>query len=255
MGVYGKRATIYLRPSFLIVCFDFPTAPLLAVGFFSSIGPPPRLFSPNPPSFCFGPFALPKRFQSNRYGNVPEQFIPIFCIMQAEKPTFFMKRKGILVAVSLLILAMSGYCQVKSKAYRLMLKSLLDHSVPETSVQSTARDTTPPIFLDAREPKEFAVSHLKNAIPVGYDHFDLKKLPVLDKNSRIVVYCSVGYRSEKIAEKLLAAGYKNVSNLYGGIFEWVNQDNPVYNEAGQTAKVHAYDRTWGVWLNKGEKIY
>ena len=35
------RLTIYLRTSFLIVCFDFPTAPLLAVGFFSSLGPPP----------------------------------------------------------------------------------------------------------------------------------------------------------------------------------------------------------------------
>jgi len=58
-----------------------------------------------------------------------------------------------------------------------------------------------------------------------------------------------------VSEKLLSAGYQHVSNLYGGIFEWVNQGNPLYNENGPTSKVHAYSRTWGVWLNKGEKVY
>ncbi len=166
-----------------------------------------------------------------------------------------MKRKGILVAASLLLCAMSGYSQVKSNAFRLMLKTLLQHSVPEIGVQATARDSAAFVFLDAREPSEFEVSHLQGAIPVGYDHFDLKKLPALDKKCRIVVYCSVGYRSEKVAEKLIAAGYKNVSNLYGGIFEWVNQGLPVFNQSGKTKRVHAYDRTWGVWLEKGEKVY
>lgn len=166
-----------------------------------------------------------------------------------------MKRKGILVAVSLLLCAMGGYSQVKSSAFQLMLKKLLQHSVPEVDVQATVRDSAALVFLDAREPAEFEVSHLKGAISVGYDHFDLNKLPALAKKNRIVVYCSVGYRSEKVAEKLIAAGYKNVSNLYGGIFEWVNQGFPVFNQSGKTNRVHAYDRTWGVWLNKGEKVY
>ncbi|MBK8965792.1 MAG: rhodanese-like domain-containing protein [Saprospiraceae bacterium] len=136
-----------------------------------------------------------------------------------------------------------------------MLKTLLRHSVPEIDVQASARDSSTVVFLDAREPSEFAVSHIRGAVSVGYDHFDLKKLSALDKKSRIVVYCSVGYRSEKVAEKLIAAGYKNVSNLYGGIFEWVNQGFPVFDQAGKTNRVHAYDRTWGVWLDKGEKVY
>ncbi len=167
-----------------------------------------------------------------------------------------MKRKGILVAALLLFLAMSGYSQVKSKAYRLMLKSLLTHHVPETQIQAAVRDSASLVFLDAREPKEFAVSHLNGAIPVGYDLFDLQYIPsTLSKDAHMVVYCSVGYRSEKITEKLIAAGYKNVSNLYGGIFEWVNQGYPVYNQSGKTPKVHAYDRSWGIWLKKGEKVY
>lgn len=145
--------------------------------------------------------------------------------------------------------------QVKSGAYRAMLKTLLSHTVPEIQVQEAARDSSAILFVDAREPKEYAVSRIKGAIPVGYDHFEQDKLSSVPKDRRIVVYCSVGYRSEKIAEKLIAAGYKNVSNLYGGIFEWVNQDHPVVDENGTSRKVHAYNKTWGVWLKKGEKVY
>lgn len=167
---------------------------------------------------------------------------------------FFSKIKFIAFATSLFA-TLATFGQVKDAAYGEMLKKLLTHSVPEIQVQEAARDSASIFFLDAREPKEFAVSHIRNAVAVGYDNFDLKKLPEIQKDKRIVVYCSVGYRSEKVAEKLLTAGYKNVSNLYGGIFEWVNQGNPVFNDKGQTQEVHAYSKTWGIWLDKGKKIY
>lgn len=163
--------------------------------------------------------------------------------------------KKTLFALLLLLLAMTTFAQVKSGSYRLMLKGLLSHSVPEMQVPEAARDYTDLIFLDAREPQEFAVSHLNGAVPVGYDHFTVAALPDLPKDARIVVYCSVGYRSEKVSEELRTAGYTNVSNLYGGIFEWVNQGHPVVDSAGPTDRVHAYSRTWGVWLRKGQKVY
>ena len=145
--------------------------------------------------------------------------------------------------------------QVKSGSYRAMLKTLLSHSVPEVQVQQVARDSSAILFLDARESKEYEVSHIQGAVHVGYDHFDISQLSDIQKDTHIVVYCSVGYRSEKTAEKLLAAGFKDVSNLYGGIFEWVNQDQPVYDEKGKTDRVHAYSKTWGIWLKKGKKVY
>ncbi|MFZ4635481.1 MAG: rhodanese-like domain-containing protein [Saprospiraceae bacterium] len=148
------------------------------------------------------------------------------------------------------------YAQVQSSAYRTMLKTLLSHTVPEMSIeQAKALDPEQVYFLDAREAKEFQVSHLLGARPVGYDHFSMQSVEDIPRNARIVVYCSVGYRSEKVSEKLISAGYQQVSNLYGGIFEWVNQGNPLYNENGPTQQVHAYSRTWGMWLKKGEKVY
>ncbi len=153
---------------------------------------------------------------------------------------------------------LSSWCanaQVQSTAYSVMLKTLLAHSVTEVSVQE-AEPMKNVLFLDARELSEFRVSHIKDAIHIGYTSANWDVLNSLEKDTRIIVYCSVGYRSEKIAEQLRDKGFTNVQNLYGGIFEWVNQDRVVV-DANQkvTTNVHAYNKTWGIWLNKGTKVY
>ena len=139
-----------------------------------------------------------------------------------------------------------------------LLKNYNTENVPYISVDSLKTITNDVILLDAREKKEFKTSHLKNALFVGYDKFNLKKtiksLP--NKNAKIIVYCSLGIRSEDVGEKLKEAGYTNVLNLYGGIFEWKNNNNKVYNAKGkETEKVHAFSQEWGTWLLKGEKVY
>jgi rhodanese-related sulfurtransferase len=114
------------------------------------------------------------------------------------------------------------------------------------------------VILDTRKKEEFEVSHLKNAIWVGYEVFESKKVTfhVNDKDTPIIVYCSIGVRSEDIGEKLQKAGYTNVKNLYGGIFAWKNQDKKVYNTTAiATDSVHAFDKQWGKLLKKGIKIY
>ena len=114
------------------------------------------------------------------------------------------------------------------------------------------------VLLDAREIDEYEVSHLKNAVWVGNSDFDPDKVmqTVPKKEQAIVVYCSIGVRSEDIGEKLLELGYTNVKNLYGGIFEWKNKNGTVYNPKGvETDSVHAYNRLWGRLLKKGIKVY
>lgn len=111
-------------------------------------------------------------------------------------------------------------------------------------------------ILDARETEEFQVSHLENAIFVGYDNFDGSELKSIPKDQKIVVYCSVGIRSENIADKIIAAGFTNVQNLYGGIFKWKNEELPVVDSTGtETEKIHVYSKHWSEWLKEGEKIY
>ncbi|MCC7431231.1 rhodanese-like domain-containing protein [bacterium] len=106
------------------------------------------------------------------------------------------------------------------------------------------------ILLDTRENEEFEVSHLENAIFVGYNNFSLDSLKNFSKTDTFVVYCSVGYRSSKIIEKMKNAGFKNVSNLYGGIFYWSNKGFPVFRNGKKTKKVHPYNKFWAKFLNE-----
>ena len=144
----------------------------------------------------------------------------------------------------------------KIKPFANRLKTLLTHNVKEISVKEVKAIQSEVVFLDAREIKEYRVSHIKNAHWVGYDDFSSKRLKGISKKSKIVVYCSVGYRSEKITRQLKKLGYKDVSNLYGGIFEWVNQGNKVYTKKNEpTLRVHTYNEQWSKWLRRGVKIY
>jgi len=137
------------------------------------------------------------------------------------------------------------------------LNLLNKESVPYIQI-SEAVEKERIVFLDTREFEEYEVSHLNNAIWVGYDTFDpqVVKDSIPDKNTAVVVYCSIGVRSEDIGEKLQKLGYKNIQNLYGGIFKWKNLGYPVFDSVGnETEKVHAYNKLWGKLLTKGEKVY
>ena len=132
-----------------------------------------------------------------------------------------------------------------------------DETVPYVTMQEL-EEWGDYVLLDTREKKEYDVSHIKNSNFVGYSSFDLETVlrhhP--DKDIRIVVYCSIGIRSEDIGEQLIMAGYKNVFNLYGGIFNWFEQGQPIYDTSGKAVdKIHGFHRRYDKWFNKGRKVY
>jgi rhodanese-related sulfurtransferase len=142
----------------------------------------------------------------------------------------------------------------QSLAYKTLLKGYYDKDFPivypdQADILGRA------ILLDTREKEEFEVSHLKGAKWVGYDTFTMESLQEIPKDQPIVVYCSIGARSQDIGKRLKSAGFKEVYNLYGGIFHWVNEDNPVYKNDDRTEEVHVFSRLWGIWLEKGKKVY
>jgi rhodanese-related sulfurtransferase len=111
-------------------------------------------------------------------------------------------------------------------------------------------------LLDTRGKEEFSVSHLKHAREVGYLWFDMRDVYDIPKDAIVIMYCAIGNRSSRIAERLMKAGYKNVYVLYGGIFEWVNEGNPVYTQKDiQTSQIHGYTKEWSIWLEKGSKVF
>lgn len=153
-----------------------------------------------------------------------------------------------------LSLGLSGCAQ--DKTFDEMVDRLITRSIPLVLPEDCSDDSSC-VFLDAREFREYEVSHIMSAVPVGYKDFSLDSLVGIPSDAHIVVYCSVGYRSEKIGEKLKKAGYEHVSNLYGGIFHWVNTGNTVYQNGEATDQVHAYSKKWGQWLEEEacEKVF
>ena len=148
---------------------------------------------------------------------------------------------------------------IEKEDYDRKLNRLLDHKVPVIGVDSLYNNMSEFTILDARETVEWDVSKIPNATYVGYKDFEIDEIDQkLNKEDKIVVYCSVGYRSEKITNKLKNAGYENVYNLYGSIFEWANRGYPLMAQDGDTTdRVHVYNKKWGQWMTNPDyqKIY
>jgi rhodanese-related sulfurtransferase len=156
----------------------------------------------------------------------------------------------IIICSALLLAACAGRTeqtemeQIK-RTVRERFPDVTQVSTAQLSQWLSAPETERPILLDARSPEEFEVSHLPNARPAADESQALEQLRDADQNRRIVVYCSVGWRSSALAQKLKARGYANVSNLEGSIFQWANEGRPVYRNGQQVSQVHPFDEKWG----------
>lgn len=105
-----------------------------------------------------------------------------------------------------------------------------------------------PVILDTRTGQEYAISHLRDAVRMDPYRPLLNPLRGFPKDTAIVVYASVGYRSARVARWLAQQGYTNVQNLTGSIFQWANEGRPIFSQGRPTVEVHPYDDRWGLML-------
>lgn len=123
-------------------------------------------------------------------------------------------------------------------------------SVDELAARLEAGDV--PLLLDVRAREEFAVSHLPGAMHAeGVEQaLALIRSDATDPGRDVVVYCSIGYRSARLARELEASGVEGVLNLEGSIFEWANTGHAVYRGGRPVDEVHPYDADWGRMLDR-----
>ncbi|WP_292890803.1 rhodanese-like domain-containing protein [Nonlabens sp.] len=128
-------------------------------------------------------------------------------------------------------------------------------TVPYISVQMLQMNYQEYTVVDTRKKEEYQVSHLPKAIWVG-EKYDGKNFHGISKDTKIVVYCSVGIRSEDYGEDLLEDGFSKVYNLYGSIFSWKDAGYQIVDQNNQpTEKVHVYGKKWAKYLKTGKKVY
>ena len=135
-------------------------------------------------------------------------------------------------------------------AFDQKVRTLINFSVPTIDVDSLRTIQKEVYIFDAREREEFEVSHIPGAMYIGYNEFNTDIVAHIPKSAKIVVYCSIGYRSERISNTLVQAGYQNVHNLFGSIFEWTNRGYPLVRENGsKTDSLHTFNRKWSRWVD------
>ncbi|HEY7641643.1 MAG TPA: molybdopterin-synthase adenylyltransferase MoeB [Steroidobacteraceae bacterium] len=87
----------------------------------------------------------------------------------------------------------------------------------------------PAAIVDVREPREFAVAHLPDAvnIPVGELHSRMGQLP----KGRVVFVCRSGTRSLTAAALASRAGVEDIAHLEGGLLAWAREVDEAFEVA------------------------
>lgn len=83
-------------------------------------------------------------------------------------------------------------------------------------------------LIDVRTPGEIAQGYIKGSLHFDYSSPDFtKQLNTLDKSKPVAVYCAVGGRSGKTAQKLNEMGFKKIYDFPGGMTEWKAKQKPI----------------------------
>ena len=93
----------------------------------------------------------------------------------------------------------------------------LQHRIAENSVETV---------IDVRRPPEWNGGHIAQAIHMPLNHLSEAALS-LDRDARIAVICASGFRSSIASSVLEQSGFRNVSNVVGGMTAWDNAKLPV----------------------------
>lgn len=83
-------------------------------------------------------------------------------------------------------------------------------------------------MVDVRTPEEFAKGHLNHAQNINWNGDDFNsRVEKLDKNQPVYVYCQGGGRSASAAARLAELGFKDITDMEGGVMAWRVADLPL----------------------------
>lgn len=175
-------------------------------------------------------------------------------VSPSRRPRFPNARLGLLLT-GLIVLALAFF-GMPSFGWFFLKKSLRSKftnidwiSTGELADWLANKGRPAPVLLDVRTPAEWEVSHLPGARRVDPNAPAEGVGGDLPKETLIVTYCAVGYRSAEMATRLRAAGFTNVRNLEGSIFQWGNEHRPLLRGKERVTQVHPYNSFWGRLLN------
>ena len=88
------------------------------------------------------------------------------------------------------------------------------------------------LLIDCREQNEWDAGHIQEAVLMPLGQFE-ELFKTLDKNAQIIVQCRSGQRSMRACVFLEEKGFKNLTNLEGGIIGWAQSGYPIVESDGE----------------------
>jgi glyoxylase-like metal-dependent hydrolase (beta-lactamase superfamily II) len=86
--------------------------------------------------------------------------------------------------------------------------------------------TGAPLLVDVRAPREHEQKHVPGSVSLPLNHL-IERVGQLPTNRPIVLHCAGGYRSSIAASLLQSRGFRDVSEMAGGIAAWEAAGLPV----------------------------
>jgi len=83
------------------------------------------------------------------------------------------------------------------------------------------------VYLDVREPNEWNLGRLPNAIHIPRGNLESNIEARVGREETVVIYCARGNRSALAADTLQQMGYRNVASMSGGFRDWAGTGGPV----------------------------
>jgi rhodanese-related sulfurtransferase len=98
-------------------------------------------------------------------------------------------------------------------------KQQIEEVTPEQVRDMQARNDRV-VYLDVREPNEWNLGRLPQAIHLPRGNLETKVEGLIDRNQRVVIYCARGNRSALAALTMKQMGYENVASMSRGFQGW-----------------------------------
>jgi rhodanese-related sulfurtransferase len=105
-------------------------------------------------------------------------------------------------------------------------KRQIEEVTPEQVRQMQARAESV-VYLDVREPNEWNLGRLPQAVHLPRGNLESKVEGMIDRNQRVVVYCARGNRSALAALTMKQMGYENVASMARGFMGWADINGEV----------------------------
>ena len=105
-------------------------------------------------------------------------------------------------------------------------KRQIEEVTPEQVREMQARGESV-VYLDVREPNEWNLGRLPQALHLPRGNLETKVEGLIDRNQKVVVYCARGNRSALAALAMKQMGYENVASMARGFLGWADINGEV----------------------------